>query len=90
MKQTTVNMKDISLSDDIQEAGYSCKNITFEVGSRGHLTPENKSRLLIIQKICKVLHIFGGTLQKLVYFAPTLSFYPELSHEEVKKMTVVT
>ena len=42
-----------SLSADIQEAGYICKNTPFEVGSRGHLTLENKSRLSIIHKICK-------------------------------------
>ena len=27
-----------SLASDIEEAGYTCKNIPFEVGSRGHLT----------------------------------------------------
>ena len=42
-----------SLSADIQEAGYSCINIPFEVGSRGHLTLANKSRLSIMHKICK-------------------------------------
>ena len=38
---------------DIQDRGYVCKNIPFEVGSRGHLTLENKSILTIIHKLCK-------------------------------------
>ena len=42
-----------ALTEDIQEAGYSCRNIPFEVGSRGHLTLENKSKLSIIHKLCK-------------------------------------
>ena len=42
-----------SLSQDIKDAGYHCKNIPFEVGSRGHLTLENKSKHLIIHKLCQ-------------------------------------
>jgi hypothetical protein len=42
-----------SLASDIQEAGYICKNIPFEVGSRGHLTLSNKSTLSIIHKLCQ-------------------------------------
>ena len=41
-----------SLASDIEEAGYTCKNIPFEVGSRGHLTMSNKSKLAIIHKLC--------------------------------------
>ena len=41
-----------ALVEDIKEMGYSCKNIPFEVGSRGHLTLENKSRLAIMHKLC--------------------------------------
>jgi hypothetical protein len=43
-----------SLSADIEERGYSCKNIPFEIGSRGHLTPDNKSILSIIHKLCSI------------------------------------
>ena len=42
-----------SLCSDIIDAGFICKNIPFEVGSRGHLSLENKSRLAIMHKICK-------------------------------------
>ena len=42
-----------ALSSDITEAGFSCRNIPFEVGSRGHLTLENRSRLSILHKLCK-------------------------------------
>ena len=42
---------DRSLSADIEERGYSCKNIPFKVRSRGHLTPDNKSILTIIHKL---------------------------------------
>ena len=45
-----------SLSQDIKDAGYHCKNIPFEVGSREHLSLENKSnksKLSIIHKLCQ-------------------------------------
>ena len=42
-----------SLSQDIREAGYHCKNIPFEVGSRGHLTTSNKSKFATLHKLCK-------------------------------------
>ena len=54
-QQTKGNMKYeryTSLASDIEEAGYACKNIPFEVGSRGHLTMSNKSKLAIIHKLC--------------------------------------
>ena len=40
-----------ALLEDIKEMGYQCKNIPFEVGSRGHLTLENKSGLAILHKL---------------------------------------
>ena len=40
------------LATDIEDNGYTCKNIPFEVGSRGHLTPDNRSRLSILHKLC--------------------------------------
>ena len=40
------------LSDDLKEAGFECKNIPFEVGSRGHLTLSNKTKLSIMHKLC--------------------------------------
>ena len=42
-----------ALAADIEEAGYICKNIPFEVSSRGHLTLSNKSTLSIIHKLCQ-------------------------------------
>ena len=41
-----------SLSSDITEAGYTCKNIPFEIGSRGHITNTNKTKLSIMHKLC--------------------------------------
>ena len=40
------------LATDIEDNGFKCKNIPFEVGSRGQLTPENRSRLSILHKLC--------------------------------------
>ena len=42
-----------SLASDITDRGFVCKNIPFEVGSRGHLTLDNKSNLSIIHRLCK-------------------------------------
>ena len=42
-----------SLATDIEDNGFSCKNFPFEVGSRGHLSPDNRSRLSIIHRLCK-------------------------------------
>ena len=41
------------LSADINDAGFNCKNIPFEVGSRGHLTQENRSKLEVMHVLCK-------------------------------------
>ena len=41
-----------ALTSDIKENGYDCKNIPFEVGSRGHLTLSNRSKLTILHKLC--------------------------------------
>ena len=40
------------LATDIEDNGFSCKNIPFEVGSRGQLTPDNRSRISILHKLC--------------------------------------
>ena len=43
---------DSGLATDIEDNGYSCKNYPFEVGFRGHLTPDNRSRLSLLHKLC--------------------------------------
>ena len=40
------------LATDIEDNGYQCRNIPFEVGSRGHLTSENRTRMSILHKLC--------------------------------------
>ena len=42
-----------ALATDIEDNGFQCKNLPFEVGSRGHLTLANKTKLSIIHKLCK-------------------------------------
>ena len=42
-----------ALTSDIKENGYECKNIPFEIGSRGHLTLTNRSKLAIMHSLCK-------------------------------------
>ena len=39
------------LTTDIEDNGYVCNNVPFEVGSRGHLTLENRSSLSTIHKL---------------------------------------
>jgi hypothetical protein len=41
------------LEVDIRESGYSCNNIPFEVGSRGHITQSNRSNLATMHKLAK-------------------------------------
>ena len=41
------------LTSDIEDAGYSCKNVPFEVGSRGHLSQDNRCNLAMIHSIGK-------------------------------------
>ena len=40
-----------SLAEDIKESGYTCNNIPFEVGSRGHLTLSNRSNLTTLHQV---------------------------------------
>jgi hypothetical protein len=42
----------IVLATDIGENVFRCKNIPFEFGSRGQLTPYSRSRLSILHKLC--------------------------------------
>ena len=39
------------LASDIKDAGFSCMNLPFEIGSRGHVTLSNKNTLF---QICHV------------------------------------
>ena len=41
------------LEQDIEDAGFACKNIPFEVGSRGHLTGSNRANFAALHKIAK-------------------------------------
>ena len=41
------------LQSDIQSNGYICHNVPFEVGSRGHITKENRSTLTTLYQITK-------------------------------------
>jgi hypothetical protein len=54
------------LAADIEESGHKCKNIPFEVGSRGHLTLENKSKLTIINKLCRPKTPFRTFVQNIL------------------------
>ena len=41
------------LKSDLEEKGFTVYNLPFEVGSRGHISLENKSILGTIHKLCK-------------------------------------
>ena len=51
---------------DIKDNGYGCKNVPFEVGSRGHLTLANRS-------ILSTLHKLAPPKMKLKTFLQTIS-----------------
>ena len=71
-----------ALSADIEERGYSCKNIPFEVGSRGHLTPDNKSILTIIHKLCSIKTSFKKFYQNISKTSLLCSYAIYLSRED--------
>ena len=39
------------LATDIEDNGYNRRNILFEVGSQGQLTPDNTSKLSMVHKL---------------------------------------
>ena len=41
------------LKSDLEEKGFTVYNLPFEVGSRGHISLENKSIIGTIHKTCK-------------------------------------
>ena len=73
-----------SLADDIKEAGYDCKNIPFEIGSRGHITLENKSKLTIVHKLCnpRTNSNSGRISVKQVFYLLTQSVFQEMTREQ--------
>ena len=59
------------LTSDIQEAGFTCMNLPFEIGSRGHVTLSNKNTLSSICKVTgvkKIQHVIRNC-SKLVLLA---------------------
>ena len=58
-----------ALSADLQEVGFLCKNSPFEVGSRGHLSLGNKSKLIEVNTRDTVLSQL--IFKKLAFFART-------------------
>jgi hypothetical protein len=71
-----------ALVEDIKEMGYQCKNIPFEVGSRGHLTLENKSRLAILHKLCNPKTTFTRFWQNMTKTSLLCSYSIYLSRNE--------
>ena len=71
-----------SLCSDIIDAGFICKNIPFEVGSRGHLSLENKLRLAIMHKICKPETTFTKFWKKILKTSLLCSYSIYLSRND--------
>ena len=71
-----------SLKTDIEDRGYACKNIPFEVGSRGHLTLENRSKLTIIHKLGKTKTSFKKFSQNISKTSLLCSYAIFLSRED--------
>ena len=71
-----------SLTEDIKAAGYQCRNIPFEVGSRGHLTLENKSTLSIMHKLCSPKTKFSKFWKNVCKTSLLCSYSIYLSREE--------
>jgi hypothetical protein len=70
------------LTADLEESGHKCKNIPFEVGSRGHLTLENKSKLTIIHKLCRPKTPFRTFVQNISKTSLLCSYSIYLSRED--------
>ena len=70
------------LASDIEDNGYSCKNIPFEVGSRGHLTPDNRSRLSILHKLCSPSVKFSRFCQNITKTSLLCSYSIYLSRND--------
>ena len=71
-----------ALTEDIKAAGYSCKNIPFEIGSRGHLTLETKSKLSIMHNLCKPKTRFSKFWQNVTRTSLLCSYSIYLSRED--------
>ena len=41
------------LATDIEDSGYKCNNLPFEIGSRGYISLENKSTLTAVHQLCR-------------------------------------
>ena len=50
---TRKKLRYTSLAEDITEAGYTCNNVPFEIGSRGHVSLANKTTLCTMHSLCK-------------------------------------
>ena len=42
------------LTEDINERGYKCSNLPFEIGVRGYISPRNRATLMFLSHTCNV------------------------------------
>ena len=71
------------LSSDIKEAGFTCMNLPFEIGSRGHVTLSNKNTLSSICKVTgikKIQHVIRNC-SKLVLLASYYIYNARSCHD---------
>ena len=71
------------LSSDIKEAGFTCMNLPFEIGSRGHVTLSNKNTLSSICKVTgvkKIQHVIRNC-SKLVLLASYFIYNARSCHD---------
>ena len=51
--ETIITRKTVKFESDIEDAGFTCRNIPFKVGSRGHLTLDNRFNLTILHSLTR-------------------------------------
>jgi hypothetical protein len=42
-----------SLAADIEDENFQCNNLPFKIGSRGHISSDNKSTLVLMHQLCQ-------------------------------------
>ena len=77
-----------SLAADIEDENFQCHNLPFEIGSRGHISSENKSTLVLLHQLCQPKESLSKFMKNISKISLLASYAIYLSRNEINWTSV--
>ena len=71
-----------SLAADIEDENFQCNNLPFEIGSRGHISSDNKSTLVLMHQLCQPKESLSKFIRNISKISLLASYSIYLSRNE--------